>query len=69
MAFAKLEFILIFEVKQTVLMGVGRSVLRRAVQAPIVERGNLEKVLENAPKLAPKHESTKELLEKSKTGW
>ena len=52
------------------LMGVGRSVLRRAVQAPIVEkRGNLEKVLENAPKLAPKHESTKELLEKSKTGW
>ena len=49
-------------------MGTAWSVLRRTVRAPAETRGNLQKVLDSEPKFAPKHDSTKELLETARAG-
>ena len=49
-------------------MGVARSALRRSLRGPVQTQRHVDKVLDGQPSLAPKHETTKDLLDTAKQG-
>ena len=49
-------------------MGAARSALTRTVRAPRQTQRQIDKVLDRQPTLAPKHETTKDLLDAAKQG-
>ena len=50
-------------------MGAARSALGRSLRAPAQTQRQIDKVLDGQPTLAPKHETTKGLLDAAKQGW
>ncbi|XP_028417880.1 NADH dehydrogenase [ubiquinone] 1 alpha subcomplex assembly factor 4-like isoform X2 [Dendronephthya gigantea] len=47
-------------------MGAARSALRRSLRGPGQTQRQIDKVLDGQPSLAPKHETTKDLLDSAK---
>ncbi|XP_028417501.1 NADH dehydrogenase [ubiquinone] 1 alpha subcomplex assembly factor 4-like [Dendronephthya gigantea] len=47
-------------------MGSARSALRRSLRGPVQTQRQIDKVLDGQPSLAPKHETTKYLLDNAK---
>ncbi|XP_028412314.1 NADH dehydrogenase [ubiquinone] 1 alpha subcomplex assembly factor 4-like isoform X1 [Dendronephthya gigantea] len=47
-------------------MGAARSALRRSLRGPVQMQRQIDKVLDGQPSLAPKHETTKDLLDSAK---
>ena len=60
---------LCYYVQYHLQMGAARSALRRTVQTPVQTQRQIDKVLDRKPTLAPKHETTKDLLDAAKQGW
>jgi hypothetical protein len=49
-------------------MGAARSALTRTVRGPLQAQRQIDKALDGQPTLAPKHQTTKDLLDKAKQG-
>ena len=49
-------------------MGAARSVMKRNLRSPIKMQRQIDKVLDGHPTMAPKHKTTKELLDTAKEG-
>ena len=49
-------------------MGVASSVVRRTVQAPLQAQRKVEKVLNDKPKPAPRHQTTEDLFRQAQQG-
>ena len=50
-------------------MGAARSAFMRTVRTPVQTQRQIDKVLDREPQVAPKHETTKDLLDTAKQGW
>ena len=49
-------------------MGAARSALTRTVRGPLQAQRQIDKALDGQPTLAPKHQTTKDLLDTAKQG-
>ena len=49
-------------------MGAARSALTRTVRGPLQAQQQIDKALDGQPTLAPKHQTTKDLLDTAKQG-